>query len=127
MNRRHALRLFASSAALAALPLPVRAQRRVLSGAETAGYKLSFAELAFLDELERRACMFFVDQASPTTGQVLDRARAFDPPGLRDSRRMASIAATGFGLAALCIADSRDFVPHNTAIERVRSTLRFHR
>ena len=61
---------------------------------------------AFLDVLERQGCLFFWEQASDKTGQVLDRARN-DLNGARDPRRMASIAATGFGLTALCIADKR--------------------
>ncbi len=70
--------------------------------------------------------MYFLDQASPTSGQVLDRAKAFDAPGVRDKRRMASIAATGFGLTALCIADSRHYIPRAAVLTRVRNTLRFH-
>jgi hypothetical protein len=33
---------------------------------------------------------------------------------------MASIAATGFGLTALCIADRRGYLPHAQIVERVR-------
>ena len=87
---------------------------------------LTPADLAFLDDLERRGCMYFLDQGSPTSGQVLDRAKAFDPPGVRDPRRMASIAATGFGLTALCIAAQREYIPRARVLDRVRRTLRFH-
>jgi hypothetical protein len=80
---------------------------------------------AFLEELERRACLFFWEQGSSATGQVLDRARN-DLGGARDPRRMASIAATGFGLTALCIADHRGYLPHAQVVERVRATLDFH-
>jgi hypothetical protein len=80
---------------------------------------------AFLDDIERRACLFFWEQASPDTGQVLDRARN-DLGGKRDPRRMASIAATGFGLSALCIADKRGYLPHAQIAERVRTTLDWH-
>jgi hypothetical protein len=80
---------------------------------------------AFLDDLERQACLFFWEQASPTTGQVLDRAR-HDLGGARDPRRMSSIAATGFGLTALCIADQRDYLPHAQIVERVRATIDWH-
>lgn len=79
----------------------------------------------FLDELERRACLFFWEQASPVSGQILDRARN-DSTGGRDERRMASIAATGFGLTGLCIADARGYLPHNQVVERVRTALDFH-
>lgn len=80
---------------------------------------------AFLDDLERQACLFFWEQGSEKTGQVLDRARN-DLGGARDPRRMASIAATGFGLSALCIADHRGYLPHTQVVERVRNTLDWH-
>ena len=80
---------------------------------------------AFLDDLERQGCLFFWEQASDKTGQVLDRARN-DLKGSRDPRRMASIAATGFGLTALCIADKRGYLPHAQIVDRVRTTLDWH-
>ena len=79
----------------------------------------------FLDDLERQACLFFWEQGSPTTGQILDRARN-DLTGARDPRRMASIASTGFGLTALTIADRRGYIPHAEIVERVRTTLNWH-
>lgn len=39
---------------------------------------------------------------------------------------MASIAATGFGLSAMCIADYRRLYPREEIVDRVRKTLRFH-
>ena len=47
----------------------------------------------------------------PTTGQVLDRATNKNTTGKLDSRIVSSIAATGFGLTALCIADKRKLLP----------------
>jgi len=88
--------------------------------------KLAAADEAFLDDLQRRGCLFFAEQSSPHTGQVLDRARWVNSSGAIDSRRMASIAATGFGLSALCIADRRAYQPAAQVIELVRRTLRFH-
>ncbi len=79
----------------------------------------------FLDDLERKACLFFWEQGSPNTGQVLDRARN-NLDGRRDSRHMASIASTGFGLTALCIADHRGYLRHSHVVERVRTTLNWH-
>lgn len=79
----------------------------------------------FLEDLERQGCLFFWEQGSPTSGQVLDRARN-DLNGARDPRRMASIAATGFGLTALCIADHRGYLPHAQIVERVKTTLQWH-
>ncbi len=89
------------------------------------GWKLSREDEAFLDDLERQGCLFFWEQASPKTGQVLDRARN-DLAGARDPRRMASIASTGFGLTALCIADRRGYLPHAEIVERVKATLEWH-
>ena len=42
-----------------------------------------------------------------------------------DSTTVASIAATGFGLTAICIADKRGFIPHSDARQRVITTLEF--
>ena len=81
---------------------------------------------AFLEDLERQGCLFFWEQASATTGQILDRARNDLSPGARDPRRMASTASTGFGLTALCIADHRGYLPHEQIVERVRTTLNWH-
>jgi len=79
----------------------------------------------FLDDLQRKACLFFWEQGSPRTGQVLDRARN-DLRGGRDLRHMASIASTGFGLTALCIAHRRGYLNRAHVVERVRTTLNWH-
>jgi len=81
---------------------------------------------AFLDDLEKRGCRYFVEQAGAKTGQVLDRAAANNTDGKRDPRLMASIAATGFGLSALCIAEHRGYQPRAQVIAQVRRTLRYH-
>lgn len=82
---------------------------------------LTPARLDFLEELERRACLYFLHHADPVTGLVLDRARTQGA----ETRRVASIAATGFGLSALCIADLHRFVPTAEARQRVERTLEF--
>lgn len=87
--------------------------------------KLSGDDDSFLDELERQGCLFFWEQGSEKTGQVLDRARN-DLCSKRDQRRMTSIGATGFGLTALCIADQRGYLPHEQIVERVKTTLDWH-
>src|SRR6267378_3359865 len=58
-----------------------------------------------LDEIQRATFSFFWNEASQNTGQVKDRALANG----NDSRLMSSIAATGFGLASLCIGDQRGY------------------
>ncbi|MCI0623601.1 MAG: hypothetical protein L0387_18400 [Acidobacteria bacterium] len=78
---------------------------------------------AFLEELERASFQYFWDQASPRTGLVKDRAKVNGA----DPRDVASIAATGFGLTAICIAEKRGFVSAEKARQRVLATLQFFR
>jgi hypothetical protein len=117
MNRRTLLAAMAVAAGCALAP-------RGLAFADEP-WKASKEDEAFLDDLERQGTLFFWEQGSPKTGQVLDRARN-DLAGGRDPRRMASIAATGFGLTALCIADRRGYLPHAQIVERVKTTLEWH-
>lgn len=77
---------------------------------------------ALLDDMEGRGCDFFFEQASPKTGLVRDRAPA--APG-RPPSRVASIAATGFGLSALCIAAKRNYLRPMDCEQRVEKTLAF--
>src|SRR5580704_324922 len=60
---------------------------------EPAGAPYEGTDEQLLDEIQRATFAFFWDEASPVTGQVKDRALA----GGNDSKKMASIAATGFG------------------------------
>jgi len=76
-----------------------------------------------LDDVERAAATFFRDQSGAETGLVKDRANARDPGS--DKRTVASIAATGFGLTALCISSERGYLPRPDAQARVLGTLRF--
>jgi hypothetical protein len=117
LSRRQMLRTMALSAGCALIPERVNFASQIWSPTSE--------DESFLDDLERQACLFFWEQGSPTTGQVLDRARN-DLGGARDPRRMASIASTGFGLTALCIADRRGYLPHALLLERVRMTLEWH-
>ncbi len=87
---------------------------------------LTAEDVAFLEEMERRGCLYFSEQAGPATGQVLDRAVNRTSTGAMDRRRPASIAATGFGLTALCIADSRGYMPGGRIRQQVIQTLDFH-
>ena len=74
-----------------------------------------------LEEITRAGFQFFWDQADPATGQVKDRALAAG----NDTRRVSSIAGTGFGLTVLCIADQRGYRPTTEIVARVRATLNF--
>ncbi len=74
-----------------------------------------------LDDMEGRGAAYFYDQAHPQTGLVRDHAPV---EGLSDSR-VASIAATGFGLSALCIAAHRNYMLPSVCERRVETTLAF--
>ena len=76
-----------------------------------------------LDDLERLSCCYFFEQASPETGLVKDRCNA--RKAATDNTIVASIAATGFGLTALCIGDMRGYISRSEARARVLTTLRF--
>jgi hypothetical protein len=74
-----------------------------------------------LDEIQKASFQFFWNEASSATGQVKDRASASG----QDRRVLSSIAATGFGLTALCVADQRGYAKPHEIAERMRRTLRF--
>ena len=122
MRRREFVRL-ASAAALTRSLHSIAAPPKPAGGSE---FQLSREDDALLDEIERRGCLFFADQASAKTGQVLDRAKWVGSTGAMDGRRMSSTAATGFGLTALCIAHRRGYLPRQRVEDQVRRTLKFH-
>jgi len=74
-----------------------------------------------MEEIEKAGFSFFWEQADPNSGQVKDRALAAG----NDTRTVSSIAATGFGLTALCIGDERGYQPHTAIVSRVEATLDF--
>lgn len=129
MTRRRMLELSGLGGA-AALTVPAHA---VLRGAAAGEFpmekKLGLAPLpkvsakvdALLEEIEERGSHFFYDQAGKRTGQVRDHAPVEGAP----KNDVASIASTGFGLTALCIAHKRGYLPAGACEERVEKTLRF--
>jgi hypothetical protein len=75
----------------------------------------------FLDQIERANFLYFWEQASSSTGLVKDRALAAG----NDNRTVASIAATGFGLSALCIGHKRGYGDTTQIQSRVTTTLNY--
>jgi len=98
--------------ACAALLLPARA-----------AVTNAWSDDEFLNELQRRSCQFFLKETAPATGLVPDRAGA-DGSWCEN---VASIAATGFGLAALCIGTEHGWIARTAAVARVVTTLQFAR
>ncbi|HKX26319.1 MAG TPA: glucoamylase family protein [Blastocatellia bacterium] len=98
----------------------------IINGAGSVGQprpqpRLSREDETFLEDLSRRSFRYFWEQADPETGLVRDRAGT-DGTGRNE---VASIAATGFGLTALCVAAERRWLEPRAARERTRTTLRF--
>jgi hypothetical protein len=125
LSRRELLKRFASLAAVAPF-LPVSAwasQAKELSAANPlpVGRPLTPNDDLFLEELEHANFLYFWEQTNPATGLVRDR---FNVRTLQ-AGKLGSIAATGFGLTALCIGERRGYVSYEQARERALTTLRF--
>jgi hypothetical protein len=112
------------SGAIVFLVLVCAPLRTIAAGAAQQRH-FSKGDQAFLEDLERRSYQYFWDQASPTTGLVLDRTTTDGTPADEDHRYIASIAASGFGLTAICIASEHGWIKRTTARDRVRATLGF--
>jgi hypothetical protein len=74
------------------------------------------AGIAELETLQRESFSYFLNETNPTNGLVVDKTSPGSP---------ASIAATGFALAAYPIAVERGFMSPSAAVERTLTTLRF--
>lgn len=96
-------------------------RREFLLGAAALARAANERRTELLEEVEKRACLYFYEQGHPITGLVMDRVGV---DGL-DTRRVSSIAATGFGLSALCIAHQRGYLKGDEARQRVTNTLDF--
>ena len=79
---------------------------------------LGAADVAFLDDLERRTFRWFWDKTNPVNGLVPDR---------EPTASFSSVAAVGFGLTAYPIGVERGWVTREAARERTLTTLRFLR
>ncbi len=93
----------------------------VVVSPEFAAVPLNPDEEQLLEEMEKANFQFFWEQANPQTGLIKDRSTVRET----DNSIVASIAATGFGLTAICIAQKRGYVSETDARERVILLLRF--
>jgi hypothetical protein len=122
VSRRGLLRGMAAGALLGPGALKIAAQQQPVTPWEPpTGFKLSKEDDQFLDDLEKANFQFFWDQADPGTGLIKDRCNVRET----DKTVVASIAATGFGLTAICIAAKRGYISHSDARNRVLATLQF--
>ena len=114
--RAGALPLFDQSS-----PQEPAAQPHTRPAAPPTPTSLSPQDGKFLDALIHASFLFFWEQANPQTGLVKDRCNVL----AKDTSVAASIAATGFGLTAICIGEKRGFVSHSDARLRVTEALSF--
>ena len=133
LSRRELLRQLVGTAACAPLLVGQRSradQTAVQKPAPDASIQLSPLPPAtylspgddtFLEQLENAIFQFFWEQCNPKTGIVKDRCNVRGS----DSSILGSIAATGFGLTALCIGEKRGYVSYSQARDRALTTLRF--
>jgi len=118
LTRRELMRLATGAAVGLALPSCSFAQK-TFNPPSAPPYEGTDEQL--LDETQRASFDFFWKEASAQTGQVKDRALARGG----DQRSISSIAATGFGLTALCIGDQREYRKSSEIGDRVCKTLQF--
>jgi hypothetical protein len=119
---RQALSAAAGLPFVSRLPLWAMPQEAQLSAPlSVPPFSLSQEDDDFLNEMERANCLYFREQVSSVTGMVKDRCNT----QITDQGVVGSIAATGFGLTALCIGAQRGFIPRGEALERVFTVLRF--
>ncbi len=85
---------------------------------------LAEADNDLLDDLSRRSFRYFWEQTNPHTGLVLDRASTTGDVEKKPAHEgVASIAATGFGLTAFCIAADHRWISREMARQRVLAAL----
>jgi hypothetical protein len=126
LSRRQVLRQIVEGSLglsfVSSLPRLLQAQSVKPGENPAAAAPLSAEDDQFLNEIEAASFLFFWEQGHPKTGMVKDRCNVH---AAVDQSTASSIAATGFGLTALCIGDQRGFISKNDALERVFATLRF--
>ncbi|MBV9304319.1 MAG: hypothetical protein JOY62_14535 [Acidobacteriaceae bacterium] len=96
-----------------ALPVPSRS-----------AVPISAADDSFLEDLSRRAFLFFWEQSDSHTGLVLDRVGTAGAQNVSRSVDVASTALTGFFLTAMCIGSERRWMDPEEIRKRVRNSLR---
>jgi hypothetical protein len=121
------LSMVASAVVLALVLMPCMAAQAAAATDSTLNTgRLSNIDNDLLDDISRRSFRYFWDNTDPRTGLVLDRAQFDGKPGdVEWHQDVSSIAATGFGLTAFCIAARHRWVSPVLARQRVRTALGF--
>lgn len=77
---------------------------------------------ALLDDLSHRAVTYFWEQSHPTTGLTRDRAPN-KIGGVENNPNIASVASTGYALAAYAVGVNRGWLDREEALARTKRTL----
>jgi hypothetical protein len=97
-----------------------------LGASDSAPRTLSGNDRNLVDDISRRSFRYFMENTDARTGLVLDRAGTGGEPEDRPNHQgVASIAATGFGLTAYCIAADHRWISREVARQRVLAALNF--
>ena len=126
ITRRSATKLLGGALLSTLVPSPLIEAQQQAATQPVYTRLLSDDDIAFLEEMEHAACLFFSEQVDPASGQVLDRANCKNTTGQLDPHFVSSIAATGFGLTALCISDRRGYFPTDRLKKQAIAALQFH-
>src|SRR5215204_4197547 len=95
------------------LPIFAPAQNNSLSKIIDRPKNLS--DSALLDVVQRQTFRYFWDFGHPTSGLARERSNvAFDY-----GNEVVTTGGSGFGIMALIAADSRKFIPHDQAVDRM--------
>lgn len=68
----------------------------------------------FLNKVERDSFAYFLKEYNPRNGLIKDSSRPGSP---------SSLAATGFGITALCVGESKGWISRQDAYDRILKTL----
>jgi hypothetical protein len=84
---------------------------------------LAWADQNLQGRLQTRALLYFLEQTEPHSGLVRDRARNFGATPDTGAYRMASVAATGFGMAVLANAANNGSLDRTSAYRLIEKSL----
>src|SRR5882672_4072415 len=100
-------------------PFAFAQAKQAAAPAKLGPFSISVEDDKFLHDLEKATFQYFWEQANPKTGLVKDRCNT----RVVDKGTVGSIAATGFGLTALCIGERRGFITRAAAQQRALATM----
>ncbi len=79
----------------------------------------SLSDEELMELIQKQIFWYFWTQVNPDRGIIQDRSRNFE----WDNHGYTSVAASGMGLAAICIAHKREWISFNDAYSRVMNIL----